>query len=1289
MSGLFIAFYRFFKHHTILLSFLLIVVLGTSIFFATRIRLEEDVTKMVPMDEDVKKFNYAFRNFKFMDKLVLTLSLKDTSQRADILAAYAGLLEDTLQKSLVPEYISKINGKTTDRQMLQLYETMYGNLPYFLTEKDYQILDTLVREENVKESVRSAYQTLISPASMVMKKFITRDPLGLTPLALKKLENLQVSENFVIYNGYVATSDLNHLLIFLTPAHPSGETAENKEMINKLDKILSAIPAEYRNQINVSYFGSAAVAVGNANRIKKDIMLTVSIALIVVMLFISLFFKRSTIFFILFIPAVVGAVISLMVLYFVKSKISAISIGAGAVLLGITVDYSLHLFTHFRSTGSVSKTLRDTVLPVLMSSLTTATAFLCLFFVSSEALHDLGLFTAISVLGAALFALLVLPVFFKNNKQNKRSKKTGKSFLDRFTAYPFDKNKVLIYSIAVLSIVLFFTARHVSFDPDMAKMNYMSPKMHQAENHLDNISDITMKSIYLISTGQNISQALQNSEKIAQKLDSLEKVKLIEHYASANSLLISDSLQKIRFQRWEQFWTHKRKQTVKNILIEEGRKYKFKETAFMPFFQLLDKDFKPLDRKELGIINEMFLDDWVTTTKDMSMVATLLKIKEKNKQEIHQAFAEDNNTIIIDRQYLTNKFMEILQQDFNHLVSISLVIVLAILVLIFGRIELGLITFFPMILSWIWTLGIMGIFHIEFTIFNIIISTFIVGLGIDYSIFIMRGLLQEYKTGVKNLTSFKTSILLSAFTTLSGIGVMIFARHPSLKSIALLSIIGITSVVLISYTIQPLLFRWLVYSQKTGKKRALPLTMSNILYSGIAFTLFFGASFLMSLIGIGMIRLLPVKKKKRTIMLRKFMQFYARILFKIAFIIKREYRNPYAEDFSKPAIIIANHQSVIDIMLLLSLSPKITLLTNDNAQKNPFYGRLARFAGFPPASAGVEATLEVVKKQLDQGNSVAIFPEATRSPDNKIRRFHKGAFYLAEQTGADIIPLLIHGAVDCMPKNEFIVRKGKVSLKILKRIPVSDSRFGNGYRQRTKKISRFFKAAYKQLQHEVETPRYFKKKLIYNYLYKGPVLEWYLRVKLHMEENYQIFNQALPRQGLIYDLGCGYGFISYMLSFVSSERQIIGIDYDEDKIQLAKHCISNHANLEFITNDITSIVPQKAHGFILGDVLHYLTYQQQNDLLEKCIAHLQPGGTILIREGNSQSEKRHKKTRMSEWFSTKTGFNKTSSKDKKLFFTSKDALIEVLIRNKLIIEIIDKKDNLSNIFIIARKIVTK
>ena len=84
-----------------------------------------------------------------------------------------------------------------------------------------------------------------------------------------------------------------------------------------------------------------------------------------------------------------------------------------------------------------------------------------------------------------------------------------------------------------------------------------------------------------------------------------------------------------------------------------------------------------------------------------------------------------------------------------------------------------------MLVSWIIIVGLMGILGIDFNIINIILSTFIFGIGDDFSIFIMDGLQNKYRTGRQLLNSHKTAIFFSAFTTVLGMGTLVFARHPA------------------------------------------------------------------------------------------------------------------------------------------------------------------------------------------------------------------------------------------------------------------------------------------------------------------------------------------------------------------------------------------------------------------------------------------------------------------------------------------------------------------------------
>lgn len=132
-----------------------------------------------------------------------------------------------------------------------------------------------------------------------------------------------------------------------------------------------------------------------------------------------------------------------------------------------------------------------------------------------------------------------------------------------------------------------------------------------------------------------------------------------------------------------------------------------------------------------------------------------------------------------------------------------------------------------MALSWYIVQGIMGIFGLQFNLINIVISTFIFGIGVDYSIFIMDGLLAGFRTHRQLLTFHKTAIFFSAVVLIIGIASLLFATHPVVASIGISTLIGMSTVVLLAYSLQPFLFYWLI-KRPTVRGKA-PVTIYNLL----------------------------------------------------------------------------------------------------------------------------------------------------------------------------------------------------------------------------------------------------------------------------------------------------------------------------------------------------------------------------------------------------------------------------------------------------------------------------
>jgi 2-polyprenyl-3-methyl-5-hydroxy-6-metoxy-1,4-benzoquinol methylase len=346
-------------------------------------------------------------------------------------------------------------------------------------------------------------------------------------------------------------------------------------------------------------------------------------------------------------------------------------------------------------------------------------------------------------------------------------------------------------------------------------------------------------------------------------------------------------------------------------------------------------------------------------------------------------------------------------------------------------------------------------------------------------------------------------------------------------------------------------------------------------------------------------------------------------------------------------------------------------------------GPIVRLGGFIPRSAGYEENLDKIKALFEDGYSLAIFPEGSRSETAKIGRFHKGAFFIAERLKMDIVPIIFHGTAYVQGKDDsFLLKPGRVTVKYLPRIKADDVSFGTEYNARTKNISKYFKAEYAKLRNEIETVDYFFERLSKNYIYKGPVLEWYMRVKVKLEDRYRLFESLLPKKGLITDIGCGYGFLPYMLSFTGEERQIIGMDYDEEKIEVAQHCFSKNDRLQFFSADATEVSLTESDAFILSDILHYLPEEQQEKLLVKCFNSLKPGGMVLLRDADKDLADRHKGTRYTEFFSTTFGFNKTKNK---LEFVSGKFITNIAEKNGMNIEKIDNTRFTSNIIYILKR----
>lgn len=193
------------------------------------------------------------------------------------------------------------------------------------------------------------------------------------------------------------------------------------------------------------------------------------------------------------------------------------------------------------------------------------------------------------------------------------------------------------------------------------------------------------------------------------------------------------------------------------------------------------------------------------------------------------------------------------------------------------------------------------------------------------------------------------------------------------------------------------------------------------------------------------------KKKYHLLLCR----FFRALLYHIPGV-KIRIENPNKETFSKPAILICNHQSHLDLLSVLSLSPNLVALTNQWVWNFPVYKPVLRYLEYYPATEGLEKSVENLADVVAHGYSIVIFPEGTRSVDCSVLKFHRGAFYLAEQLNCDIVPIFLDGPGRVLPKKNLLLHPGTITIRIGQRVSAEDTAMGSNYREKTRAWHRYY-----------------------------------------------------------------------------------------------------------------------------------------------------------------------------------------------------------------------------------------
>ena len=802
MSELFVRIYRYFHSHRIVCWLSLVSLFALFGYFSSQIHLEEDINKLMPSSRNEDgTTKLAFADLKIKDEVFVLFDGGDSEELIATCDAFA----DSLQQDTA--LINNLFYRIDEELLPDVIDYMIAHVPAYIDTTAYVHFDSLLTREHFVQQMQQNHDDLQGEFGEMFPELIELDPMGMRNVLAEQMKSVLSGGTYQVLDNHFFVPDSTVCLAFLTPRFSSTNTGQGSALFDRLNTVIEQLKASHPD-VEISYHGLPASGYCNSTQIKHDLTTTIAGALVLVLIFLLVCFRRWDSIPLLLLPVVFGTLFGLTMMYWLKGEFSLLALGIGGVVLGVALNYVLHVMTHHRYVSDPEQLLRDQVKPVLLGCITTIGSFSGLLFIHTDLLRDFGLFAAFAILGATLFSLIWLPHMLKPVNR------PFPAFLDRINAWPVDRKKPLIAVIVVLTAIFVgaYLIGGTHFDTDMYNLGSDYPMVKHSEKLLREKTYTGDKTQYFASQGQTMEEAIEHFGILRQKLDSLQSLGLVKSYTPTNDLLVSLDRQQERIDAWHRYWDDSRLATVRQLINATAPAADLRPEAFETFFEAAKADYTCDALYEANVIPQGYLSTLMEQSYDGTWLCFTsvrcqndsVRSADSDYIRICNAVSSDPHLLVLDTYYYTTDTLLQMSSDFDRLQWLSMAFVLLVLWLSFRfNIKYTLLGFMPILLSWLIVLGAMNIFGQQFNLISIIISTFIFGIGVDYSIFVMHGLTREH------LAYHKTAILLSAVTLLVTVGSMLLAVHPAIRSVGFSTLVGLLSAIILSYVVQPAVFRWL------------------------------------------------------------------------------------------------------------------------------------------------------------------------------------------------------------------------------------------------------------------------------------------------------------------------------------------------------------------------------------------------------------------------------------------------------------------------------------------------
>ena len=796
-----------------------------SLFAASRVSLDEKVTAMLPDSLPMAgDFKFVMEHVPATETVYIDIEATDekTPGKNPIrLSAAADAFYAEIKNT---PFFKDILYKFSYDALTNLMGLVHQNRAWLLNENDLAELEKRMRPESIQARITDIKRRLLDPTGMIGADTLIQDPLGMDAMVLSRLEAFKhEAHGMEISGANIVSKDKNHLLIMATPSFPAVDTRQSIEMMRLLNTAKEKVTAEFNHTIRIGFTGAHVATLDNSRTIQQDVKRTMAALSAGIVLVGLLFFRRKIHGALIFLPTLVSLSVASAIMSLVYDHVSGIALGCGAILMGITVDYGIHVLFSVDDgrLGSARQVARKLKWPVFAGAVTSMAAFSCLMLSSLSAQRQMGLFAILGVGGAAVFAVYLLPYFIPVRPAARAPFLNLVGACDRV----MKARQTHLKSIATLGLMLLVIAgagiRYFEFEGDVAALNHLQP---QAREDMDRFLETwggNSPTLVLVK-GNTLDEALAQNDALYAFLRDMKKQGFIQSAASLSVILPAAGTRKENHERFMQLMSSQRIETLKQDLKAAAIKAGFKPDAFEPFIQSIIRSNKTHSENFSlaafdGTILEKLVAAKVIFFKDQVVLMTTLDPSDTAPvpEIVNQIKSRFPESMVVDKRYFIDAVARLVEKEFKQLFIFAALSMVLVVTLFFKNFKLTAIIISPVFLAAFATAGILGLFHIPVNLISMIFIIFVFGVGVDFSIFLASHELEK-KPEEANVTA--GAVIVCAMTTIGGFLCLVLARHEALFSIGVAGLTGMVSSLILSLILIPALLQQFDADQTTSPK---------------------------------------------------------------------------------------------------------------------------------------------------------------------------------------------------------------------------------------------------------------------------------------------------------------------------------------------------------------------------------------------------------------------------------------------------------------------------------------